>query len=200
MFRPNLIASSQAALNTALATLAEQELAARTAPIQGEVIGANPEGGVDVRTPSGGVIQAERLSDGPFDRRAPIQRTPGDQRAFADAPPAGVDLSAVWAAIDALQSRSQGATVSESPPGPADALFPGHLWLEIGIPPGVSSATPRLWIWEATAAKWHGGFRWYRGSSPPSFVQGAASGDHYTDQTAQPLALYLFNGSSWGSP
>jgi hypothetical protein len=122
------------------------EEAARSAPVRGEVVGRNPQTGLDIlRTPDGGQIEAENLGGSAPLGPVPIQRSPGSERAsFATPPTPAVDVSALlvenqqlWALVDQLRN-DQGSLIIMTPKNRTYPLIPYvHIPLTIlSIKPG----------------------------------------------------------------
>lgn len=78
--------------------LANEERAAREAPITVEITGYDPDtGDYLAQPPGGGTIRVRSLTNGPLAGRLPLQRQPGSQDAFVNAPPSEVGNNSIAA-------------------------------------------------------------------------------------------------------
>lgn len=87
----------------------QQEEAARTAPISGTPVGRNRlTGAFQLATRDGGIVEAQSLTTGPLSGELPLQRYPGSERAFVDAPPAAPpDIATLTREIQRLNAEIQ---------------------------------------------------------------------------------------------
>jgi hypothetical protein len=95
-------AKTEAQLKT---DMAEKEKAQRTEPIAGSVAGYDATtGDWQVRTPSGGLVRAQLMSDGsPTGKLLPIQRFANSQTSAINAPPSGNQGGNMTTQIEAAQ-------------------------------------------------------------------------------------------------
>jgi hypothetical protein len=154
-------AKTEAQLKT---DMAEKEKAQRTEPIAGSVAGYDAvTGDWQVRTPSGGIVRAQLMSDGsPTGKLLPVQRFANSQTSALNAPPSGngggggnvltqitaaqrdvvnlLALEQIDVAIDVPANRDYLITYSQRYPCRIEALHYSPVAYTVALSPPVGTA------------------------------------------------------------
>ena len=151
--RQRVLIAAEQAKSAAAVDAAKKETDAREQQITVVVDGYDEiTGGWRVRTPDGGTVIAQSLTDGALSAglRLPLTRPPGSQTATINAPPAGFDFGPIIAQIEASQRDMVQVLAVQvqdrDPDGVADARYPGDKWL--------NNSSNSLFIWDAAGAQW----------------------------------------------